>query len=232
MLNISQEIAYKGVRKMIGKRMEISGSYPMTYQGIYVDVTDLLAFRRQHNAEQGRGLTVNDFIIRAASISLQRTPIMNSAFNEDMSKINVYSSCNISVMTDSDHGLVAPVLRDTQDKDIYQLSAEMRALIEKANAGKLTPDDYAGGTFGVTNIGKLNSYDSVPLPQPPQPAILAVCTAKKMPVALERDGEDIVVVRTMMKLVIGGDHRILDGVPLASFINDMKALLEDPKSLV
>lgn len=83
---------------------------------------------------------------------------MNSAFNEDMTKINVYSSCNISIM--------------------------------------------------------------------------AACTAKKMPVVIERDGEDVIAVRMMMKLVIGGDHRILDGVPLAAFLNDMKLLLEDPKALV
>lgn len=232
MLQISEEIAYKGVRKMIGKRMEISGTYPMTYQGMYVDVTDLLALRRRLNAEKGCGLTVNDFIVRAVSLALQRTPIMNSAFNEDMTKINVYSSYNISVMTASDRGLVAPVLKNTQDKDIYQLSAEMKALIEKANSGKLMPDDYADGTFGVTNLGKLNSFDSVPLPQPPQPAIMAACTAKKMPVVVEKDGEDVVAIRMMMKLVIGGDHRILDGVPLASFLNDMKQLLEAPESLV
>ena len=134
-------------------------------------------------------------------------------------------------MTASAHGLVAPVLKDTQDKDIYQLSAEMKALIDKANAGKLMPDDYSDGTFGITNIGKLNSYDSVPLPQPTQAAIMAACTAKKMPVVVEKDGEDTVAIRTMMKIVIGGDHRILDGVPLASFINDMKTLMEDPQSL-
>ena len=231
MLQVSEEIAYKGVRKMIGKRMEISGAYPMTYQGMYVDVTDLLAFRKQLNAEKGCGLTVNDFIIKAVSIALQRTPIMNSAFNKDMTKINVYSSCNISVMTASDHGLVAPVIKDAQSKDLYQISAEMKQMVEKANAGKLMPDDYSEGTFGITNLGKLNSFDSVPLPQPPQPAIMAACTAKKMPVVIERDGEDVIAVRMMMKLVIGGDHRILDGVPLAAFLNDMKLLLEDPKAL-
>lgn len=231
MLQISEELSYKGVRKMIGKRMEISGAYPMTYQGMYVDVTELLAFRRRLNAEKDCGLTVNDFIIRATSLALQRTPIMNSAFNEDMTKIRVYSSYNISVMTASEKGLIAPVLKNTQDKSIYQLSAEMKDLIAKANAGRLMPDDYADGTFGVTNLGKLNSFDSVPLPQPPQPAILAACTAKKMAVVVEQDGEDAIVPRMMMKLVIGGDHRILDGVPLAAFLNDMKQLLEEPESL-
>ena len=232
MIEVSQAIPYRGIRKSIGKRMEISGAYPMTYQGLYVDVTELLAYRKQVNAKKGVSLTVNDFIVKAVSLALQRTPIMNSAFNEDMSQILVYSNYNISVMTASDKGLVAPVIKESEKKSIYQISEEMKALVEKANAGKLMPEDYAGGTFGVTNLGKLNSFDSVPLPQPPQPAIMAACTAKKMAVVVEgENGEDVIVPRVMMKLVIGGDHRILDGVPLASFLNDMKKLLEDPHSL-
>ena len=232
MIEVSQAIPYRGIRKSIGKRMEISGAYPMTYQGMYVDVTELLAYRKQVNAKKGVSLTVNDFIVKAVSLALQRTPIMNSAFNEDMSQILVYSNYNISVMTASDKGLVPPVIKESEKKSIYQISEEMKALVEKANAGKLMPEDYAGGTFGVTNLGKLNSFDSVPLPQPPQPAIMAACTAKKMAVVVEgENGEDVIVPRVMMKLVIGGDHRILDGVPLASFLNDMKKLLEDPHSL-
>ena len=232
MIEVSQAIPYRGIRKSIGKRMEISGAYPMTYQGMYVDVTDLLAYRKQVNAKKGVSLTVNDFIVKAVSLALQRTPILNSAFNEDMSQLLVYSNHNISVMTASDKGLVAPVIKESEKKSIYQISEEMKALVEKANAGKLMPEDYAGGTFGVTNLGKLNSFDSVPLPQPPQPAIMAACTAKKMAVVVEgENGEDVIVPRVMMKLVIGGDHRILDGVPLASFLNDMKKLLEDPHSL-
>lgn len=232
MIEVSQAIPYRGIRKSIGKRMEISGAYPMTYQGMYVDVTELLAYRKQVNAKKGVSLTVNDFIVKSVSLALQRTPIMNSAFNEDMSQILVYSNYNISVMTASDKGLVAPVIKESEKKSIYQISEEMKALVEKANAGKLMPEDYAGGTFGVTNLGKLNSFDSVPLPQPPQPAIMAACTAKKMAVVVEgENGEDVIVPRVMMKLVIGGDHRILDGVPLASFLNDMKKLLEDPHSL-
>ena len=232
MIEVSQAIPYRGIRKSIGKRMEISGAYPMTYQGMYVDVTELLAYRKQVNAKKGVSLTVNDFIVKAVSLALQRTPIMNSAFNADISQILVYSNYNISVMTASDKGLVAPVIKESEKKSIYQISEEMKALVEKANAGKLMPEDYAGGTFGVTNLGKLNSFDSVPLPQPPQPAIMAACTAKKMAVVVEgENGEDVIVPRVMMKLVIGGDHRILDGVPLASFLNDMKKLLEDPHSL-
>ena len=137
-MEISQTIPYKGIRKMIGKRMEVSGAYPMTYQGMYVDVTDLLAFRKKVNAETGAGLTVNDFIVKAVSIALQRTPLMNSAFNEDMTQIQVYGNYNISVMTASDKGLVAPVIKETEKKTIYQISAEMKEMIEKAKKNGVT----------------------------------------------------------------------------------------------
>lgn len=90
MKQISQTIPYKGMIKSIGKRMEVSGAYPMSYQGIYVDVTDLLDFRKKINQERNVKLTVNDYIVKAASISLQRVPIMNSSFNEDMTQIQMY----------------------------------------------------------------------------------------------------------------------------------------------
>lgn len=231
MIEVRESIPYKGIRKAVGKHMEASLAIPLHYQGIYADVTDLLEFRRKVNEEHGSRVTVNDFIIRAVALSLQKTPIMNSSLNADKTAIEVYQPSNISVMTASEKGLVAPVIKDAQDKSVFQISEEMRELVGRANAGKLRPDDISGGTFGVTNIGKLNSYDSVPRPLPPQSSIMTACTAKKMAVVLD-DGKDTIAARMMMKLVIGSDHRVTDGVPLANFINDVKRYLEDPESLL
>ena len=229
MKTVSKTLKYSGMRKAMGKRMSISGTYPMSYQGIYVDVTELMEFRKKFNEERNIHLTLNDYILKAVSLSLQDVPMMNSGFDEEMKNILIYESCNISVMTDSKYGLVAPTLKESQNMSIFQISDKMKELVEKANAGKLAPEDYADGTFGVTNIGKLNSFDSVPLPLPPEAGIMTACTAKKMAVVME---DDSIQARMMMKLVIGGDHRILDGVPLAQFINAMKKYLEDPVSLV
>lgn len=231
MAELLESIPYKGVRKAMGKHMEASLSIPLHYQGIYVDVTDLLAFRKKLNAEKNSHVTVNDFIVRAVALSLQKTPMMNTAFNADKTAIEVYKSSNVSVMTASAKGLVAPVIKEAQDKSVFQISAEMHELVEKANAGKLRPEDCSEGTFGVTNIGKLNSFDSVPRPLPPQSSIMTACTAKKMAVVLD-DGKDTIAARMMMKLVIGSDHRITDGVPLANFINDVKDYLEHPETLL
>lgn len=231
MTEILESIPYKGIRKAMGRHMEASLSIPLHYQGIYVDVTDLLEFRKTVNAEHGSTVTVNDFIIRAVALSLQKTPILNSSLNADKTAIEIYKPSNVSVMTASEKGLVAPVIKDAQDKRVFQISEEMRALVGRANEGKLRPDDCSGDTFGLTNIGKLNSYDSVPRPLPPQSSIMTACTARKMAVVLD-DGKDTITSRMMMKLVIGSDHRVTDGVPLANFINNVKDYLENPKSLM
>ena len=145
MTEILESIPYKGIRKAMGRHMEASLSIPLHYQGIYVDVTDLLEFRKTVNAEHGSTVTVNDFIIRAVALSLQKTPILNSSLNADKTAIEIYKPSNVSVMTASEKGLVAPVIKDAQDKRVFQISEEMRALVGRANEGKLRPDDCSGG---------------------------------------------------------------------------------------
>jgi len=231
MKNIASTIPYKGARKVIGKRMMIAQSYPLTYDAIDIDMTDLLAFRKKYNEENGVRLTINDYVIKASSLALQEVPLINSALSEDEKSIEVYESCNISVMTASEKGLVAPVIKESQSKTIFQISEEMKVLIEKANEGKLSMEDMSDGTFGITNVGKLNVTLAIPLPQPPQPAILGIGAIEKRAVVLN-DGKDTIAARSMMTVNIGGDHRILDGVPLGQFINSLKKFLEDPESLV
>ena len=237
MLEIQETIPYKGMRKSMGKRMDQSATVPLHYQGMYIDVTELLAFRKRFNEEHGVKCSMNDFIVKAAGLSLKKAPLMNAAlhYNDKGEKdsIIVYDSCNISVMTASEKGLMAPVIKDADKKSVIEISEEMRAMVERANAGRLTLDDVSEGTFGITNIGKLNSFDSVPRPFPPEGSIMTACTAKKMPVVItDENGEDQIAIRTMMKIVTGSDHRITDGVPLAVFMNSMKDYLENPNSLI
>lgn len=236
-LEIKETLPYKGIRKAMGKRMDQSATVPLHYQGLYLDVTNLIAFRKKFNEENGVKCSMNDFIIKAAGISLKRVPMMNAMLHYDENgnkdSIIVYDSCNISVMTASEKGLVAPVVKDADKKTVIEISEEMKGMIQRANAGKLSMDDVSEGTFGITNIGKLNSFDSVPRPFPPEGSIMTACTAKKMPVVVtDENGEDVIAIRTMMKIVTGSDHRITDGVPLAVFMNSMKELLENPEMLV
>ncbi|MHB1314394.1 MAG: 2-oxo acid dehydrogenase subunit E2 [Christensenellales bacterium] len=230
MIEISSVIPYKGVRKVIGKKMEISNSVPLTYQGLLADVTNLVTLRKKTNDAGNEKLSFNDFIVRAAAIALTRTPVVNSAFIDE--QIIVYKPCNISVITAVESGLIGPVIREAQAKSIFEIAQESRELFEKARAGTLMPEYYSEGTFSITNIGMLNIDSCVPLVYPPQAAILGVCSIRKMPVVVQRDNEDTVMIRSMVNLVIAADHRILDGVPMAKFLNDMKQLLENPDLLL
>ena len=237
MLEIQETLPIKGMRKAMVKRMDQSATVPLHYQGMYIDVTELLSFRKKFNAENNVKCSLNDFIVKAVGLSLKKAPMMNAALHYDENgnkdSILVYESCNVSVMTASKKGLMAPVIKDADKKSVIEISEEMKGMVERADAGKLTLDDVSEGTFGLTNIGKLNSFDSVPRPFPPQGSIMTACTAKKMPVVItDENGEDKIVVRTMMKIVTGSDHRITDGVPLAVFMNSMKDLLENPNSLI
>ena len=231
MLELLETIPYKGIRRIIGKRMELSGSIPQSYQGLYVDVTELMALRSEliktGNHEK---LSFNDFVVRATVLALQKTPMANSAFLDG--KIEVYKNINIGIIASTARGIIAPVVKNCQDKSIYQLSAEIKALHAKAMDGTILPDDYAEGTFSITNIGTLNADDAVPLLYPPQAALLGVCSARRMPVVRTVDGEEQIVIRTMCKFIIDADHRVLDGPPMARLLNDIRMGLENPQTLV
>lgn len=231
MVEILEKIPYKGIRRIIGKRMEYSNSMPQSYQGLYVDVTELMALRKTLNARgDHEKLSFNDFVVQATVLAIQNTPLANSAVVENA--IEVYKNINIGIVTSTERGVIAPVVKNCQDKDIYALSREFKALHAKAMDGTLMPDDYSEGTFSITNIGTLNADDAVPLLYPPQAALLGVCSARKQAVVREIDGEDQIVIRTMCKLVIDADHRVLDGPPMARILNDIKNSLENPRTLV
>lgn len=211
--------------------MELSNSMPQSYQGLYVDVTDLMALRKELNAAGDKEkLSFNDFVVRAAVIAIQNTPLANSAVVEGA--VEVYKNINIGIIASTEKGVIAPVVKDCQNKNIYQLSKEIKELHAKAMDGTLLPEEYSEGTFSITNIGTLNSDDAVPLLYPPQAALLGVCSARKQPVVRETDGEDQIVIRTMCKLIIDADHRVLDGPPMAKILNDVRIGLENPETLI
>ena len=229
-MEVLQTIKYSGIRKRIGEKMIISCAMPHTFQILAVDITALDALRRKINAERDMKLTVTDFIVKACSIALQEVAIVNSALTDNI--ITVYKSCNIGVITAVEEGLVGPVIKEAQTKSLFEISDEAKTLFNKARDGTLMPEDYSDSTFTITNIGMLNIDSSIPLIFPPQAAILGVCTAKKRPVVIEEDGEDKIAVRLMMNLTLAGDHRIIDGVPIAKFLNSVRGMLENPEKLL
>lgn len=229
-MKIKEIIPYKGIRKIIGQRMVTSFANPHHYQNVSIDMSATMAKRAELNAQGGKKLSINDFVVRATALALAKTPIMNAAMGEK--EITVFDEINLSVIVAMDKGLMAPVLRNADQKDLYTISAELSELYEKARAGKLMPDDTAGSTFSISNVGMLKNELFMPIMFPNQAAILGVSAIIKKPVVIEEDGEDKIVIRPMMNITTAADHRIVDGVPLAAFNCDVKEMLENPELLL
>jgi pyruvate dehydrogenase E2 component (dihydrolipoamide acetyltransferase) len=165
--------------------------------------------------------TVTDFIAMAAVQTLKEFPDVNSS--TDGKTIRWHSRVHLGLAVSLEQGLVVPVIRNADELTLAELSATAKALIEKARAGKLTPDEMTGSTFTISNMGMLNVENFTAILNTGEAAILAVASTLPQPVA--RDTQ--IVVRHIMKMTLSSDHRIVDGALAARFINAIKQKLED-----
>lgn len=218
---------YAGMRKAIGDNMSLSWSVaPRVTKNVQVDVTELLELRARLNdnlREDQVKLTINDLMTKIVARALKRMPIINSSLDGDI--IKLYKTVNISTAVALDNGLVAPVVKNADKKDVFTISKEIKDLSNKAKTGSLQENDMEGGTFTVSNIG---SYDSVdffsPIINQPESAILGVCRTKKAPVVVN----DEIVIRSVMGLSLTYDHRVIDGATAAQFLAVIIELLKNP----
>lgn len=216
------------MRQAIARRMAQSKqSQPHYYLTLDIDMTAALAFREQFNAAAGeeRRASINDLVVKACAIALQRHPRFNAEFSEQ--GVRVYRTINIAVGVALDDGLIAPALLDVGNKSLGTIAAEARGLFARARGGRLSAEEYSAGTFTITNLGAFGVETLIGIINPPQAAILGVGSV--MPAAVVRDGE--VVVRQMMKVALSADHRVTDGAEGARFIKEIQGLLENPASL-
>lgn len=228
---VLRTISYTGMRKVIGDRLSQSKfTAPHLYFTTSVDITDLVKFRELVNNSQQQKVSYNDFVIAAVSQALQKYPEINCALHGDT--IIQYKDVNIGVAVALENGLIVPVVRRTQTKKLTAIAAETQALAEKARAGKLLPQEYQGGTFTVSNLGMFGIENFTAIINPPEAAILSVSASRKVPVVVSTDGEDTIVVRTIMKITVSVDHRLIDGMNATRFLNEVKALLEKPLTIL
>src|SRR6266516_2986463 len=218
------------VQMLIARRLtESKQTIPHFYVSSEVDMTDVLALRQTLNAnvgEEGVKVTVNDLIVKACALALEKFPEVNSSLKED--HFVRYKHINIGIAVDALTGLVVPVIRDTNTKGVRSIARESKALIAKACNNKLTPADLEGGTFSVSNLGMMDVSNFIAVINPPQAAILAVAAARKQFVPV--DGQP--VIRDLMTMTMSTDHRILSGAAVARFLQEVKRLLQDPYSLL
>ena len=209
------------MRQVIAQRLTQSfRDTPHFYLTISVDMTELIAYRNQLKAA-GAPYTVTDFIAEAVVLTLQEFPAVNSSTDGKTTRWN--SHVNLGIAVSLEQGLVVPVIRAAEHLPLIELCQQSKALVEKARAGKATPDELSGGTFTISNMGMMDVESFAPIINPGESAILGVASTKPQPVV--RDGK--IVVRQMMKLTLSCDHRIVDGALGAKFTNAIKQKLED-----
>jgi pyruvate dehydrogenase E2 component (dihydrolipoamide acetyltransferase) len=218
------------MRAVIARRLvESKTNIPHFYLEIEVDATPLNALRVNLNAgltKDGVRLSVNDFILKASAAALRAVPAVNSSW--DATGIKYHSSAHVSFAVAIDDGLITPVIKDTDQKTVFQISTEAKDLGKRARDKKLAPAEFTGGTFCVSNLGMMGIERFSAIINPPNSAILAVGATVKKPVV---QGNEI-VIGERLSLTLSCDHRVVDGALGAKFLNALKDHLENPALLL
>jgi len=226
------EVPHSGMRRIIAQRLtEAKREQPHFYLTIHCELDVLLKLRADLNARSPEGsgaykLSVNDMLIKAVAVALKRVPAANASWTD--TAIRLYQSADISVAVAVPNGLVTPVIRNADAKGLAQISAEMKALAEKARAGKLAPEEYQGGTFSLSNLGMYGIREFAAVINPPQGCILAVGVGEQRPVVKA----GALAIATVMSATLSCDHRVVDGVIGAEWLAAFKKIVEDPLSML
>ncbi len=217
------------LRTIIGKRMtQAKQQVPHFYVTIDIDAAPLMDLRKQFNAiiPEDEKLSVNDFIVKAVALNLQRFPSLNASLEGD--QIVRHGHVNVGVAVAVDDGLLTVVVRDANVKPLRQIGSESREMIARARAGRVRPDDIEGSTFTVSNMGMFNVDHFIAIINPPEAAILAVGSVRQDPVV--QDGE--IMIGQRMKVTLSADHRVTDGAEAARWLQAFAQLMEQPLQLV
>ena len=217
------------MRQAIARRMSQSKrEAPHYYLLLDIDMTDAAEMRRQLNETlpEGARVSINDLIVRACALALQRHAEFNTTIAGD--EITRHDAQHVCIAIAMDDGLIAPAILDAGAKTLVQIAAEARDLAERAKRGNLKPREITDGTFCVTNLGAYGVETLIGIIQPPQTAILGVGTVTPQPAV--HDGA--IAIRQLMKVALSADHRVTDGAQGAQFLAEIKRLLEHPLLLV
>ncbi|RLG20321.1 hypothetical protein DRN67_00245 [Candidatus Micrarchaeota archaeon] len=223
-----ERVKASSLRKAVANRM-IKSAYtaPQVTHMEEVDVTKLVEVRRKAKEEaekRGVKLTYLPFIIKAAIGALKKFPQFNARYDAGNQEIVYRKYHNIGVAVDTEDGLIVPVIRNADRKDLIGLAKEITRLADEARKKKLKLEDMQGGTFTITNIGSIGGTYATPLLNYPEVAILGVMKIKERAVAVDGNVEN----RQILNLVLTFDHRVIDGAKAARFMNELSKRLEDP----
>ncbi|MBM3207414.1 MAG: pyruvate dehydrogenase complex dihydrolipoamide acetyltransferase [Chlamydiae bacterium] len=223
-----EEIPLSPMRKVVGQRLQQSKSFiPHFYVSQEILADQMIAVRDQLKVI-GHKITFNDIVLRAVALSLREHPEMNSGFNSVTSSIIRFKTIDISVAVSVPAGLITPIVRHADYKNLGELSAEVKTLAQRAKEGKLNREEYVGGSFTISNLGMFGVSGFTGVINPPQAGILCIGGIEDKPVV--KNGQ--VVPGKVMTVTLSADHRVVDGADGAKFIKTLQKYLENPATLL
>lgn len=224
-----QRVVFSPMRRAIARQMTASkASAPHFYVATEVEMDGLLAAldRRNANRPDGERVTITALLVRAAALTLARHPEFNAVWAGEV--VERWTAINIGVAIALDEGLIAPALLDCRHRGVDSLATGLRDLVARTRAGKLRAAEIGEGTFTLSNLGMLDVTSFTAIINPPQVAILAIARTTPRPVV--RSGD--VVIRNMLTATLSVDHRVIDGVGGARFLETFKRVVELPENWV
>lgn len=216
------------MRKVIAKRLqEAKATIPHIYIDVKVNADQLVQFRNQLS-ELDVKVSVNDCIIKACAIALKKHPVINSGFNAANNTILRFQTIDISVAVSIKEGLITPIIRYADYKSLQEISREIRELASRAKAGKLKLEEFQGGSFSLSNLGMFGVSSFQAIINPPQAALLAISSIQNVPIVKDHQ----IVPGKQFHMTLSCDHRVIDGVDGAKFLQTLKEILENPVALL
>jgi pyruvate dehydrogenase E2 component (dihydrolipoamide acetyltransferase) len=222
-----EDVAHSRMRTAIARRLVASKrEVPHFYLRTTCRLEPLLVLKQDVLDGSGTKLSVTDLLVKAVALAHTRVPAMNVVWTQDA--VRTFSAVDIGVAVATTDGLVVPVLRGVESKTATAVSADIKAMAEQARAGRLRPDQMEGGAITVTNLGMFRVEEFAAIINPPQSAILAVGAAREEPVV----EQGTVQVGTTMRLTLSVDHRPVDGVVAAEWLDTLKGIVEEPLQIL
>ena len=220
------------IRRLAGQTLHRSWiTVPLVTQFDEADITELEAFRKSRLPEaeaQGLKLTLVTFLLKAAVVALKKFPDFNSSLSSEGDALVMKHYFHIGLAVNTDHGLMVPVVRDVDQKGLFDIAAEIKQLSDKARAGNISPAEMQGGCFSISSLGGVGGNGFTPIVNTPEVAILGVSKARMQPVY---DGKQF-VPRLVLPFSVSYDHRVIDGVAGASFCRYLSEILTDIRQIL
>lgn len=222
-----EDIPNSQMRKVIARRLaESKFTAPHYYLNIEVDMDNAISFRKQYNLLPETKISFNDMVVKATALALKKHPQVNSQWFEDKMRLNHHVHIGVAVAVPD--GLVVPVVRFTDEKNLQQINAEVKDLAGRARIKKLTPQEMEGSTFTISNLGMFGISDFTSIINQPNSAILSVGAIIEKPVVKDNK----INIGNRMKLTLACDHRTVDGATGALFLQSLKEYIENPVLLI